>query len=127
MDDPGLPQRLRAQAFIREGEERVGRAWFRSLTRFLDRVRPAVTRGGSVDPGRVSDHQGFWTDQINVEVMPVVGGILGDAWRRVTGAREPAGDPWVAGYLNESGNRLVRLPDEIYGLIVAEIERGVRE
>jgi hypothetical protein len=127
MDDPGLPQRLRAQAFIREGEERVGRAWFRSLTRFLDRVRPAVTRGGSVDPGRVSDHQGFWTDQINVEVMPVVGGILGDAWRRVTGAREPAGDPWVANYLNESGNRLVRLPDEIYGLIVAEIERGVRE
>lgn len=127
MDDPGLPQRLRLQAFVREGEERVGRAWFRSLTRFLDRVRPAVTRGGTIDPGRVSDHSGFWTDQVNVELMPIIGGILGDAWRRVTGAREPAGDPWVANYLNESGNRLVRLPDEIYGLIVAEIERGIRE
>ena len=127
IDDPGLPQRLRAQAIVREGEERVGRAWFRSLTRFMDRVRPAVLRGGGVDPGRVSDHQGFWTEQINVEVMPVVGGVLTDVWRRVTDAREPAGDPWVADYLNQAGNRLVRLPDEVYALIVAAVERGIRE
>lgn len=127
MDDPGLPQRLRAQAFIRDGEQRVGRAWFRSLTRWLDRVRPRVLRDGGVDPGRVSDEQQFWTEQVNVEVMPVVGGILTDAWRRVTRAGEPAGDPWVANYLNEAGNRLVRLPDEVYGLIVAEVEAGIRE
>lgn len=125
--DPGLPQRLRAQAFIREGEERVGRVWFRSLTRWMDRVRPAVTRDGGVDPARVSDHTQYWTDQVNVEVMPVIGGVLGDAWSRVTGNRPPAGDPWVANYLNASGNRLVRLPDEVYGLIVAEVERGIRE
>ncbi|MEU4106868.1 phage minor head protein [Streptomyces tanashiensis] len=30
-------------------------------------------------------------------------------------------------YLNDAGNRLVRLPDEVYGLIVAELERGIRE
>ncbi|MEU7010375.1 phage minor head protein [Streptomyces sp. NPDC046332] len=127
IEDPGLPRRLRAQAFIREGEQRIGRTWFRSLTRWLDRVRPSVTRGGGVDPGRVSDHQAFWTEQVNVEVMPVVGGVLGNAWRRVTEAGEPAGDPWVARYLNEAGNRLVRLPDEVYALIVAEVERGIRE
>lgn len=126
-DDPGLPQRLRAQAFIREGEERVARTWFRSLTRWLDRVRASVTGGNAVDPGRVSDHNAYWTDQVNVEVMPVIGGILGDAWSRVTGSRPAEGDPWVANYLNESGNRLVRLPDEVYGLVVAEIERGIRE
>lgn len=127
MDDPGLPQRLRAEAFIREGEQRVARTWFRSATRFLDRVRPAVLRGGTIDPARVSDSQGFWTEQVNVEVMPVVGNILSTAWRRVTRVAEPAGDSWVAQYLNEAGNRLVRLPDEVYGLIVAEIERGIRE
>jgi len=127
MDDPGLPQRLRAQAFIREGEQRVARTWFRSLTRWLDRVRPSVTRDGGVDPARVSDHVQYWTEQVNVEVMPVIGGILGDAWRRVTGTGDPVGDPWVANYLNESGNRLVRLPDEVYGLIVAEVERGIRD
>lgn len=127
IDDPGLPQRLRAEAFIREGEQRVGRAWFRSATRFFDRVRPAVTRGGSIDPARVSDEQQFWTEQVNVEVMPVVDSILSTAWRRVTRAAEPAGDPWVAQYLNEAGNRMSNLPDEVYGLIVAEIERGIRD
>ena len=81
--DDGLPQRLRAEAFIREGEQRVARTWFRSLTRWLDRVRPAVVRGDTVDPARVSDHQGFWTEQVDVEVMPVVDGILRRAARRV--------------------------------------------
>jgi F like protein len=126
-DDPGLPQRLRAQAFIRDGEERVARTWFRSLTRWVDRVRPSVVRDGGVDPGRVSDHNAYWTDQVNVEIMPVIDSVLSNAWRRVTPTKEPEGDPWVAQYLNESGNRLKRLPDEVYGLIVAEIERGVRE
>lgn len=125
--DDNLPQRLRAQAFIREGEERIGRSWFRSLTRWLDRVRPSVTARGGVDPGRVSDHQQAWTDAVNVEILPEVRNVLTDAWRRVTAAGQPRTDPWVADYLNESGNRLVRLPDEVYSLIVAEVERGVTE
>ena len=122
--DSSLPARLRALAVISEGEQTVGRAWFRSLTRFLDRVRPAVRSDG---PGRVSDSQVFWTDEINVNVIPRIRDVLTDAWRRVTGEGNPRTDPYVAEYLNEAGNRLVRLPDEVYSLIVAEIERGVRE
>jgi len=125
--DDGLPQRLRAEAFIREGEQRVARTWFRSLARWLDRVRPAVVQGDTVDPGRVSDHQQFWTEQVDVEVMPVVSGILQRAARRVFRPGVPATDVWVSEYLNAAGNRLVRLPDEVYGLIVAELERGIRE
>lgn len=127
LSDPDLPQRLRAQAFIREGEERVGRAWYRSLTRFLDRVRPAVVSGDRVDPGRVSDHQGFWTDQVDQEVLPTIGGVLTDAWRRVTGAGNPPSDSWTSQYLNQAGNRLRNVPDEVYGLIVQETERGIQE
>lgn len=127
LEDEGLPQRLRAMAFIREGEERVARTWFRSATRFLDRVRPAVTRGGGVDPGRVSDHAGFWTEQVDVEILPVVGGVLGDAWRRVTRVGDPPTDPYVSRYLNEAGNRMKNTPDEVYALIVAEVERGITE
>ncbi|MCX0246419.1 phage minor head protein [Streptomyces drozdowiczii] len=125
--DDFLPARLRALAFIRQGEQRIGTAWFRALTRWLDRTRPAVTRGGGVDPARVGDHRQFWTDEVNVEIMPVVAGVLEDAWRRVTRAGDPASDPWTADYLNEAGNRLVRLPDEVYALIVTEVERGIRE
>ena len=123
--DPNLPARLRALAFIRDGEARIGQTWFRSLTRWLDRVRPGVTGGGSADPGRVSDHNEYWTDQVNTEVIPTVSSVLSDAWRRVR-REEPASDPFVADYLNDVGNRLVRLPDEVYALIVAEIEDGLR-
>lgn len=125
--DPHLPARLRALAIITEGEQRTGRAWFRSVTRFLDRVRPSVTGGDRLDPARVSDHQGFWTSEVDVEIMPTVRATLRDAFRRVSGEGEPDTDPFVSTYLNDAGNRLVRLPDEIYALIVAEIERGIRE
>lgn len=126
--DPDLPRRLRAQSVIRAGEEQVGQAWYRSMTRFLDRVRPGVTRGPQgLDPGRVSDHAGFWTAQVDTEIIPVIGGVLGSAWRRVTRAGNPPTDPWVSTYLNESGNRLKNVPDEVYALIVAEIERGITE
>lgn len=126
--DPMLPARLRALGIVTDGERRTGRAWFTSLRRFLDRVRAGVTGGsGVIDPGRVSDHQAFWTDEVNVRIVPTVADTVAGMFRRVTGSPPPEGDPWVADFLNESGNRLVRLPDEIYALIVGEIERGVRE
>jgi hypothetical protein len=124
--DPMLPARLRSLAVIADGERRTGRAWFTSLRRFLDRVRPDVTRGGAVDPGRVSDHQAFWTDEVNVSIVPTVAETMRRQFRRVTGREQPVGDPWVADYLNAAGNRLVRLPDEVYALIVAEVERGIQ-
>lgn len=124
--DSMLPARLRALAVITDGERRTGQAWFRSAARFLDRVRPAVTRDGRIDPGRVSDHQQFWTDEVNVRIMPTVRQTMRGLFRRVTGREEPPGDPFVAEYLNEAGNRLVRLPDEVYALIVAEVERGIQ-
>lgn len=124
--DPMLPARLRALSVITDGERRTGRAWFTSLRRFLDRVRPDVTRGGRVDPGRVSDHQAFWTDEVNVRIVPTIAVTMRGMFRRVTGREQPPGDPWVADYLNAAGNRLVRLPDEVYALIVAEVERGIQ-
>jgi Uncharacterized protein, homolog of phage Mu protein gp30 len=126
-EDPHLPQRLRAQTFIREGEQRIGNTWYRSLTRFLDRVRPAVTQGGGVDPARVSDHTPFWTEQVDTEVLPEVGGVLAGAWRRVTRAGDPPTDPWTSTYLNAAGNRMSNTPDEVYALIVREIERGITD
>jgi len=126
-DDPNLPERLRAQAFIREGEERIAGTWFRGVTRLLDRTRGPVLRDGGIDPGRVSDQQGFWTDVVNTEVLPEVEGVLTAAWRRVTAAGDPPTDPYVRDYLNAAGNRMKNTPDEVYGLIVAEVERGIQE
>jgi hypothetical protein len=74
----------------------------------------------------VSDHAGFWTELVDAEIVPEVGGVLRRVADRVA-AGFPERDPWVSGYLDAVGNRLVRLPDEVYALIVAEIERGLRE
>ncbi|WP_326811638.1 phage minor head protein [Streptomyces scopuliridis] len=127
-EDEHLPARLRAQAIIRDGEQRIGRAWFRSLTRFLDRVRPAAAPpDGPLDPNRISDSAQFWTDEVNVQVVPEISNVLRRTWRRVTSAGDPVTDPYVADYLNDAGNRLKRVPDEVYARIVVEIERGIRE
>lgn len=122
-----LPARLRALAIITDGEQRVGRSWFRSMRSFLDRVRPSVRRDGGIDPGRVSDHQQFWTDEVDQRIVPTIRGVMTGAWRRVTQEGNPNLDPWTSSYLNQAGNRLRRIPDEVYALIVAEIERGIRE
>lgn len=126
-DDPHLPQRLRAQKFIREGEQRIGRTWFRSATRFLDRVRRPVLADGRIDPTRVGQERQFWTEEVDAEILPEIGGVLSSAWRRVTAAGDPPRDPFVSTYLNEAGNRMRNTPDEVYGMIVAEVERGIRE
>jgi hypothetical protein len=126
-EDEGLPQRLRAQAFIREGEQRVARSWFRAATRWFDRVRPSVVQGNRIDPGRVSDYNDFWTNQVDVEVVPTIRGVLTNAWNRILPGTAPGSDVWVSQYMNAVGNRLVNLPDEVYSLIVAEVERGIRD
>lgn len=127
--DPFLPQRLRSEAIVTEGEQRVGRAWFRSLTRWLDRFRSSVTGGEELNPGaiRSAESRRFWTSEVDQRVVPVVGNVLSSVWRRVTREGNPSTDLWVSGYLNEVGNRLVRLPDEVYGLIVARVEAGIRD
>ena len=124
--DPLLPARLRALSVIADGERRTGRAWWRSASSFLGRVRRDVTADGGVDPARVVDHQQFWTDEVNVRIVPTVATTVRGMFRRVTGREEPPGDPWVSDYLNAAGNRLVRLPDEVYALIVREVESGIQ-
>lgn len=127
-EDPHLPQRLRAQDFIRQGEDRIARTWFRSVGRFLDRVRPAAApQGGPIDPARVSDHRQFWTEQVDAEIVPEVRGVLTDAWRRVTAAGDPPADGWTSQYLNQVGNRMSHTPDEVYAMIVREVEQGISE
>lgn len=119
--------RLRANALIRQGEERVRRSWFRSLTRFLDRTRPDVVSGGQINPQNVAQHSAFWGQLMQDEVIPEAASLYSRVRNRVTGRRDPVTDPASAAYLNEVGNRLVRIPDEVYALVVREIETGIAQ
>ena len=124
--DPLLPARLRALSVITDGERRTGAAWWRAMTEFLGLVRSDVHRDGRIEPGVVSDHQQFWSDAVNVRIVPTIATTIRGVMRRVIGRAPDDSDPEVARMLNEAGNRLVRIPDEIYALIVAEVEQGIQ-
>lgn len=124
-DDPDLPARMRASAFIRDAERRMQQAWFRSATRWMDRVRPTVTGGGQVRPANVGQGRAFWGQLMAEEVLPQSASLFARVRNRVTGRAEPVTDPEAAAFLNEAGNRLVRLPDEVYALVVREVEEGI--
>lgn len=120
------PSRLRSLLFIRQGEERIRGAWFRSITRWLDRVRPDVLPVGEApQPQNVGQHTAFWGQLMESEVVPESASLYQRVRNRVIGRDEPVTDPAAAQFLNEVGNRLVRLPDEVYALVVREIETGL--
>jgi hypothetical protein len=124
-EDPDAARRLRASALIRRGEAAMQRAWFGSLTRWLDRTRPSVLGGVSPQPANVGQNVAFWGELMQSEVIPEAASLYARVRNRVLGRDEPVTDAATAQYLNEVGNRLARLPDEVYSLIVREVETGV--
>lgn len=121
------PARLRASAFIRQGEERMRRRWFGSLTRWMDRVRPDVVTEDALSPQNIAQHSAYWGRLMEDEVVPESASLYARVRNRITGRRDPVTDPEAAAYLNEVGNRLSNIPNEVYALVVREIERGVAQ
>lgn len=109
-----------------DSEDRIRRRWFRSLSRWMDRVRPQVLPPGSPPQTQnVDQNRAFWGDLMQSEVMPEVTGLYQRVRNRMIRQDEPVTDADSAAYLNEAGNRLVRVPDEVYALIVREVEQGI--
>lgn len=109
----------------------MGRAWFRSLTRWMDRVRPAVmaprSAGNPPDPAGVSVEPDLWRRLMDSEVVPEIKRLFDGPYRATAPDRTSDGDPYASEYLNGARNRLTGIPDEVYALITAQIDRGVRE
>lgn len=101
------------------------RAWFGSLTRWLDRTRPQVLTEDGISTQNVAQNSAYWGQLMQDEVVPEAASLYARVRNRITGRADPVTDPEAAAYLNEVGNRLVRLPDEVYALIVREVETGV--
>lgn len=131
--DPDLPMKLRAISFIREGEARIMRGWFRAITRWLDSVRAAVMepfRDAGLPPDASGVTSGLsWSDLLEDEVMPHVRRQARIPWSAVTGGNEDdfAQDPDMLAYLDDAHNRMVRTPDEVYAQINVIIHRGIDE
>lgn len=128
-EDPDAAARMRANAFIRDGEARISRRWFGSMTRWLDRVRPQVLppdSGDAVSPQNVAQNAAYWGQLMDSEVLPEVQGLMSRVFRRVAGD-QPVTPAFEADYLNAAGNRLRNVPNEVYARVVREIETGIAE
>lgn len=123
--DPSEEQRRRANEIIRQGEDRISRAWFRSLSRWMDRTRPQVLGSGQIQPQNIGQNAAFWGQLMESEVVPESASLYQRIRNRITQRDEPVTDPDAAAFLNEVGNRLKRVPDEVYARVVREIETGI--
>lgn len=132
MADPFLPRRLRQLAAIVRGEQRVQRGWFRAMTSWLDLVRPGVLRpsreaGLPPDASAVFDQPGLWQQLVDADVIPEITRLFRNPYTIIAPDSDPDIDPFAIEYLQGVRNRLARIPDEVYALVIRDVERGIRE
>jgi len=109
-------------------EERLRSVVFAALGRFLGAAQRAVLQpfrdwGGMPDPTGVYQVQGTWTDSLDA-ILTTVGQIAMDAWSEATNVPPVSRHAYVMAQLATTQNFLVRIPDEVYNLIFAELTDG---
>lgn len=125
--DPWLPERVNAALNAAKAERSIYKAVWEALSSWLKSTAARMRIDTRVpDPSVIFSQAPAWekfVDQvIGVAIDPVMGwayeGIFGPGyeWRR---------RPNVLSYLAGVRNRLVRVPDEVFDLVTAQISAGV--
>jgi uncharacterized protein with gpF-like domain len=110
-----------------EDENKLFGAVKAALDRFVNAARDKVTApfkawGGMPDPSGVYQAQDQWqTDTI----LTTMGQIAMGAWSEATDVPPVSRHAFVVAQLAETQNFLVRIPDEVYNLVFAEITDAV--
>jgi uncharacterized protein with gpF-like domain len=100
-----------------------------ALRRWLDKVRDKVMapyRQHSLqpDPTAVYGTQADWNGEVDT-ILTTIGQIAMAAWSQATDVPPVSRHSFVMAQLAETQNFLVRIPDEVYNLVFAEITDGV--
>jgi uncharacterized protein with gpF-like domain len=101
------------------------------LRRWLDQARDAVMgpwrrHRMQPDPTAVFQVQGAWNDEVET-IMTNIGRIAMSAWSEATDVPPVSRHAFVVSQLAQTENFLVRMPDEVYNLIFAEINDAVNQ
>lgn len=96
-----------------------------ALRQWLARAKEAVLRPWrdykmTPDPTGVYQTQAAWNDEVD-SIMTVIGQIAQSAWNEVSDLPPVSRHAFVMSQLAQTQNLLVRLPDEVYNLIFAEL------
>lgn len=76
------------------------------------------------DPTGIYQIQGAWNDEVDT-IMTVIGQIAMGAWSRATDVPPVSRHSFIMSQLAQTQNFLVRVPDEVYNLVFAEITDAV--
>lgn len=111
-----------------EDEESVYRAALVGLQRWLGKARDAVMRPWfqykmQPDPTAIFATQDAWNREVET-ILTVLGRISMHAWSLATDVPPVSRHAFVMSQLAQTQNFLVRMPDEIYNLIFAELTDG---
>jgi Uncharacterized protein, homolog of phage Mu protein gp30 len=113
----------------REDEDRLTGVVGRALSRWLGRVRDKVMEpwrrfGIQPDPNGIYQERGSWDAEVDT-IMTVIGQISRNAWSEAVDVPPVSRHSFVMAQLAMTQNFLVRIPDEVYELVFAEITDAV--
>lgn len=102
----------------------VGNSLRRWLTRARDAMMAPFRRSGLMpDPDAVFSTQPAWNEEVDT-ILTHIGRIAMDAWSEATEVPPVSRHAFVMAQLAFTQNFLVRIPDEVYNLVFAEIVDG---
>lgn len=113
----------------RGDEDRLTGVVGQALSRWLERARDKVMQPWrrhrlQPDPTGVYQEQGSWEAEVD-SIMTVIGQITRLAWSQAVDVPPVSRHAFVVSQLAMTQNLLVRIPDEVYELVFAEITDGV--
>lgn len=100
-----------------------------ALDRFVNAAREKVLAPwrawkGMPDPSGAYQAQQVWTDELDI-ILTTIGQIAMGAWSEASDVPPVSRHAFVMAQLAETRNFLVRIPDEVYNLVFAEITDAV--
>lgn len=110
----------------------VSRSWLASARAWTGAVKgrvmgPYVSAGMPPDASMVLSDNGTWVEQLNSRVRPSILGVLRRSYRAITGKQPPGGfdqGDYATRYLDQSVNRMVHTPDEVYRDVTRALAEG---
>lgn len=113
----------------RGDEDRLTGVVGAALSRWLERVRNRVMEPWrrfklQPDPNGIYQEQDSWDTEVD-SIMTVIGQISRNAWSEAVNVPPVSRHSFVMAQLAMTQNFLVRIPDEVYELVFAELTDGV--
>jgi hypothetical protein len=125
--DPWLPERLNARLEIVQVERDLRAAIWAALSDWLVQTARRVLRSDAPpDLDAIWARVPAWREAVELILQGEIFKALGTAFEKLLGTDSRWDQrPFVASYLAEVRNRMVRLPEEVYDLVAGQMSSGV--